>query len=102
MTVRPLEGAQLAAPAIPDVAPALRSEGASPDVGSANGFAQALDALGAIFGSAEESEDAFAAGRGSLQDAMYDRARADVALNVAVAAAQRCTQAAQAILNMQV
>lgn len=65
-------------------------------------FARALDALGSALGSAENAEDAFAAGRGSLQAAVYERARADVALGVATAAAQRCAQAVQSILNMQV
>jgi flagellar hook-basal body complex protein FliE len=51
---------------------------------------------------AEGAEDAFAAGSGDLQSAIYERARADVALSVATAAAQRTTQALQSILNMQV
>lgn len=101
MTVRPLDGAALAPPFVADAPASPDSQADSPGIGG-NGFARALDALGAVFGSADAAEDAFAAGRGSLQDAMYDRARAGVVLNVAVAAAQRCTQAAQAILNMQV
>ncbi len=89
MTVEPL---------IPDapVAPALR-HGAS-----AEEFVRALDALGAMLQGAENAEDAFAAGRGTLQDAVYERARADVALSAATAAAQRCAQAISSILNMQV
>jgi flagellar hook-basal body complex protein FliE len=51
---------------------------------------------------AQSAEDAFARGAGSLQDAVYERARADVALAVATAAAQRGAQAIQSILNMQV
>ena len=51
---------------------------------------------------AESAEDAFAAGAGSLQDAVYERARADVALSAATATAQRSAQAISSILNMQV
>ncbi|MEO6836522.1 MAG: flagellar hook-basal body complex protein FliE [Candidatus Tumulicola sp.] len=65
-------------------------------------FAQTLDALGSTLGGAENAEVAFAAGNGTLQNAVYERARADVALSVATAAAQRCAQAVQSILNMQV
>lgn len=82
-------------PLLPDVA-APASE--VPDAGA---FTRSLDALGDALQRAQTSEDAFAAGSGSLQDAMYDRARADVALSVATAAAQRCAQAVQSLLNMQ-
>jgi flagellar hook-basal body complex protein FliE len=61
-----------------------------------------LDDLGSVLGKAEHAEDAFAAGTGDLQTAVYERARADVALSVATAAAQRTAQALQSILNMQV
>jgi flagellar hook-basal body complex protein FliE len=85
-------------PFVPDVAP-LAPPVATDD---GNAFSTALDALGATLDRAQRSEDAFAAKRGSLQDAIYDRARADVALEVATAAAQRTAQAVQSILNMQV
>lgn len=65
-------------------------------------FADVARALGTTLERAEFAEDAFAAGGGSLQAAMYERARADVALSVATAAAGRATQAVQSILNMQV
>lgn len=81
---------------IPDVAP----RSAAPAAG--NAFAKMLDDLGAVLGTAEHAEDAFAAGAGDLQSAIYERARADVALSVATAAAQRTAQALQSILNMQV
>ncbi|HKU80914.1 MAG TPA: flagellar hook-basal body complex protein FliE [Candidatus Tumulicola sp.] len=85
-------------PLLPDTAaPALAPE--TPDAGA---FNRSLDALGSALERAQASEDAFAAGSGSLQDAMYDRARADVALSVATAAAQRCAQAVQSLLNMQI
>ena len=90
MTVEPIVPD---APAMPSVAP--RGSGAA-------GFAGALDALGAALRDAQHSEDAFAAGAGSLHDAVYERARADVALSVATAAAQRGAQAISSILNMQI
>lgn len=65
-------------------------------------FAQALDAVAAALNGASRAEDAFAYGRGTLQDAIYERARADVALSVATATAQRLAQAVQSVLNMQV
>jgi flagellar hook-basal body complex protein FliE len=65
-------------------------------------FAEALQALGATLTRAQSAEDAFAGGGGSLQDAVYERARADVALSVATAAAQRGAQAIQSIFNLQV
>jgi flagellar hook-basal body complex protein FliE len=65
-------------------------------------FADVTQALGATLQRADSAENAFAAGSGSLQAAVYERARADVALSVATAAAQRAAQAIQSILNMQV
>jgi len=65
-------------------------------------LADVANALGTTLERAESAENAFAAGSGSLQAAVYERARADVALSVATAAAGRATQAIQSILNMQV
>jgi len=73
-----------------------------PRDGDGGAFARALDALGEVLCGAESAEDAFAAGAGSLQNAVYERARADVALSAATAAAQRSAQAISSILNMQV
>ncbi len=83
-------------PDLPDSASA-----ASP-AGAGNAFAGMLDDLGAVLGKAERSEDRFAAGAGDLQSAVFERARADVALSVATAAATRSAAALQSILNMQV
>ncbi len=83
---------------IPDVAPS--GQNAAPADTSA--FGKMLDDLGAVFGKAESAENAFASGVGDLQTAVYERARADVTLSVATAAAQRGAQALQSILNMQV
>jgi flagellar hook-basal body complex protein FliE len=85
-------------PLVPDVALSpLRAAAPQPDA-----FAAILNDLGAVFGKAERAEDAFAAGTGNLQTAVYERARADVALSVAAAAAQRAAQALTSILAMQV
>ena len=84
-------------PLIPDIGPMPQTP--SPDAGA---FAKALDALGDVLGGAQRAEDAFASGRGTLQTAVYERARADVALSVATATAQRLAQSIQSILNMQV
>ncbi len=75
---------------------------ASPRDGDAGAFVRALDALGGMLRGAESAEDAFAAGAGSLQEAVYERARADVALSAATAAAQRTAQSISSVLNMQV
>jgi flagellar hook-basal body complex protein FliE len=84
-------------PLLPDAPPL-----GNPGRGDAAGFAKALDALGEMLGSAERAEDSFAYGGGTLQEAVYERARADVALSVATATAQRITQSVQSVLNMQV
>lgn len=83
---------------VPDAAPAAEIAPAA----QAGEFGKILDGLGSVLGKAERAEDAFAAGAGDLQTAIYERARADVALSVATAAAQRTAQALQAVLNMQV
>ncbi len=83
---------------IPDAAPAS----APPKPDDADAFGKMLDDLGSVLGTAEGAEDAFASGAGDLQTAIYERARADVALSVATAAAQRTAQALQSIINMQV
>lgn len=81
----------------PDIAPV--ASGPQPD---AAGFGRALDAIGQLLGDATHAEDAYAAGTGSLSDAVYRRAQADVALSVAAAVAQRAAQAVQTLLNLQV
>ncbi|HEY5425502.1 MAG TPA: flagellar hook-basal body complex protein FliE [Candidatus Tumulicola sp.] len=87
-------------PLIPD-APVLDAPSRNPGAGASD-FARALDALGADLEGATAAEDAFANGGGSLAQAVYERARADVALSVATAAGQRSAQAVQSVLNMQV
>jgi flagellar hook-basal body complex protein FliE len=70
--------------------------------GDASAFARALDALGDTLVGANRAEDAFAYGAGTLQEAVYERAQADVALAVATSSAQRIAAAVQSVLNMQV
>lgn len=65
-------------------------------------FENVLNGLGAVFASANAAEDRLANGSANLQQAIYERARADVALAVATAAAQRTAQALQSVLSMQV
>lgn len=85
------------------VEPLLPDAPAPPDrTGDSFGFSQALDAMGDALSGASSAEDNFAYGRGTLHDAIYERAQADVALSVATATAQRVAQAVQSILNMQV
>jgi flagellar hook-basal body complex protein FliE len=89
----------------PDTVPP--SSGGSPILGSeprsaSGGFSEALNAIGKVLTDATQAEDAYASGSGSLQDAMYNRAQADVALSVATAAAQRAAQAVQTLLNLQI
>ena len=65
-------------------------------------FRALVDAAGAILGRADAAEAAFAAHRGGLQEMVVERARADIALQIAAGAAQRATQALQTILGMQI
>jgi flagellar hook-basal body complex protein FliE len=85
------------APLVPDMAP-----GPDANAHDSAGFARALDALGGALTGATRAEDAFAHGAGTLEAAVYERARADVALSVATATTQRVVQAVQSILNMQI
>ena len=86
------------APLVPDAplaaAPAPARDGA--------GFFSALERAANALERADAAEDAFAAHRGSLQDAVYERAQADVMLSITTAAAQRAAQAVQSVLNMQI
>ncbi len=70
--------------------------------GDPGAFGRALDGVGAILTDATSAEDSYANGGGSLQDAVYERARADVALSVVTATVQRAAQAINTIVNMQI
>lgn len=69
---------------------------------NSNAFSKVLDDVAAVLDRAQSAENAFAGGSGSLSNAIYERARADVVLSVATAAAQRTAQGLQTVLNMQV
>lgn len=87
-------------PLQPDVPAISASEDASTnDIAR---FGKSLDAVGKTLNNAEAAENAYAAGNGSLQDAVFERAQADVVLSIATAAAGRGAQALQSILNMQI
>ena len=85
-------------PLIPDQSPGPQPR----PPGDSGAFAKALEGVGYTLARADAAEDAFAAHGGSLQDAIFERAQADVALSVATAAAQRTAQALQSVLNMQI
>jgi hypothetical protein len=84
---------------IPD-APLPPGPAASGEQG--NAFARLVDAAGAILDGADRAESAFAAHRGGLQEMVVERARADLALQVAATAAQRAAQSISTVLGMQV
>ena len=85
---------------VPDVAPDLPV--ATPLTASGDAFGALVDAAGGILESADGAERAFAAHRGGLQEMVVERARADIALQIAAASAQRVTQGLQTLLGMQI
>jgi flagellar hook-basal body complex protein FliE len=84
-------------PLVPD-----RTVGAPAAPAAGSGFGALVDAAGAALDAADGAERAFAAGRGGLTEMVVERARADIALQIAVAGAQRVTQSAQTLLGMQI
>jgi flagellar hook-basal body complex protein FliE len=85
---------------VPDVAPDAPSVTALPDAGRA--FGDLVDAASGVLAKADDAERAFAAHRGGLQEMVVERARADIALQLAAASAQRVTQGLQTLLGMQI
>ncbi len=83
-------------PLIPDTAPSVTAPA------RANAFTSLLDAASAALSDADGAEAAFAAHRGGLQQMVVERARADIALQIAAAGAQRVTQGVQTLLGMQI
>jgi hypothetical protein len=65
-------------------------------------FARLVDAAGSVLAGADRAEAAFAAHRGGLQEMVVERARADIALQIAATAAQRAAQSVATLLGMQV
>jgi hypothetical protein len=70
--------------------------------GDTGPFARLVDAASAILDGADRAERAFAANRGGLQEMVLERARADIALQVAATAAQRLSQGLSSLLGMQI
>jgi hypothetical protein len=70
--------------------------------GGEDAFARLVDAAGAILAGADRAETAFAAHRGGLQEMVVERARADIALQIAATAAQRTAQSLSTLLGMQI
>jgi flagellar hook-basal body complex protein FliE len=87
---------------VPDTAPSFSVAPVAAPAEDAEGFAALVDALGAPLARADHAEQAFAAGNGGLLEMVTERARADITLQIATAAAQRGTQAINTILGMAV
>jgi flagellar hook-basal body complex protein FliE len=85
---------------VPDIAPDAPSVTALPAGG--NAFGDLVDAAGGVLAKADNAERAFAAHRGGLQEMVVERARADIALQIAAAGVQRVTQGLQTLLGMQI
>lgn len=85
---------------VPDVAPDAPVAASLPASGDA--FGALVDAANAVLETADGAERAFAAHRGGLQEMVVERARADIALQIAAASAQRVTQGLQTLLGMQI
>jgi flagellar hook-basal body complex protein FliE len=85
-------------PLVPDAdaAPAVAP------LGNAQPFGSLVDAAASALRDADAAEAAFAAHRGGLQEMVVERARADIALEIAATGAQRVTQGLQTLLGMQI
>jgi hypothetical protein len=83
-------------PLVPDVA---APASAAPAGGGA--FGALVDAASGALASADAAERAFIAHRGGLQEMVLERARADIALQIAAAGTQRVAQGLQTLLGMQ-
>ena len=80
----------------------LEPRGPAAERGDGDAFARLVDAAGSILAGADRAEAAFVAHRGGLQEMVVERARADVALQVAATAAQRAAQSISTLLGMQI
>ena len=82
---------------VPDVAPVV-----SAPVPAGSIFTALVDAAGAQLERADRAETAFTSGRGGITEMMIERARADIALQIATTTASRATQALNSVLGMQI
>jgi flagellar hook-basal body complex protein FliE len=89
---------------LPDAAEAPVVSPLAPAAAGARGdaFTALVDAAASALGRADAAEAAFAAHRGGMQEMVVERARADIALQIAAAGVQRATQGLQTLLGMQV
>jgi flagellar hook-basal body complex protein FliE len=87
-------------PLVPDVAADAPRVTALPE--TTTSFGDLVDAAGAVLAKADAAERAFSAHTGGLQEMVVERARADIALQIAAASAQRVTQGLQTLLGMQI
>ena len=85
-------------PLLPDAA----EPASSPAGGGGAAFGRLLDAAGSVLTAADTAERAFANHRGGLAEMVVERARADIALQIAAATAQRVAQGVQTLLGMQI
>jgi hypothetical protein len=85
---------------IPDIAPDTPSVAPIPSAGGS--FGDLVAAAGGALANADSAERAFAAHRGGLQEMVVERARADIALQLASAGIGRVTQGLQTLLGMQI
>jgi flagellar hook-basal body complex protein FliE len=89
------------APEAPAIAPIPASSAPSSGA-SGSAFGDLVSAADAVLAKADVAEAQFAAHRGGLQEMVVERARADIALQIAAAGAQRVTQGLQTLLGMQI
>jgi hypothetical protein len=95
------DAAPLRGPQTPSGPGGAGSAGAPGTSVAGDAFGKLVDAAGAILGGAERAEAAFVAHRGGLQEMVVERARADIALQIAATAAQRTAQSITTLLGMQ-
>jgi len=85
---------------VPDIAP--DAPRVTPLPGTAGAFGDLVDVAGTVLAKADGAERAFAAHHGGLQEMVVERARADIALQIASAGVGRVTQGLQTLLGMQI
>jgi flagellar hook-basal body complex protein FliE len=104
MTITPLDAAS-EAPAAGAIVPDAPQSSAAADADAAGfGFGTLVNALGAGAQSlqrAESAENAFMSGSGGLQEMMFERAKADVVVQIATAASSRVAQSINSLTQMQ-
>jgi len=74
----------------------------APSPAAASHFTRLIEAASSQLDRADAAESAFAHGRGGMQEMVLERARADIALQVAVSGTQHAAQALNSILGMQI